>query len=733
MQSGNDINLEASNLTANNQINLNAQNDVNIEAVNDVYYTDVQSTKKGRFSKKTQRDMTYKESVVQSNLKGENIIISSDTGSVTLESGNLKADKNIIVDAKGDINIVAKEYKEGELHQTSKSSFGGLIKSEYKYDKDNLKIKSTEITADNMILDAKEINVQASRIKANEVEISTEILNMISSKERLYENEYSNKGGIITATIENKGQIKEIVIPATIEVNDRLIFNKKDITDQLETDNLIKVLSSQGNLSEEQINLVKQIANDNDWHTKTTTLSATGALIVQAIVTYFTASAGSGLTSSISNVALKAATNAAIQSVISQITVQLATSAITGNSLQLDVNSIAKGAVSAGVLTYANALAYNQFDINTTQQLSNLQLAQKTLIDTTTQTAVYGRSFTDNLLFNAGNTIQSKLSNIIGDNYINEELNYTTHKLAHLTSGAIGATIRKEDLVSGALGAVSGEVIGEAVGINLIKDGDFTQSDEKIVKLTSSLGTIFTAGALGKDAKVALNSSNVAVDNNIVPLLAILAGVTATQSYLNSPEDEDDIKTGITGSENLLLGIGTVLKAREIYQGGKTAVTSVMKYDPSLSLTGAGVATGISAHSNYDKYNGAEYATHVATDGTISYLVGKYIPAGQNIASSLGYGALGGSLSGASTQLLHQASDIYYGNQTTMNYQSIFFNSIIEGTAGATGKFYNNMGDMINGGHIINDVIDLGISQSFKPAVEWHMSTPRDQAKQESE
>ncbi len=169
MQSGNDINLEASNLTANNQINLNAQNNVNIEAVNDVYYTDVQSTKKGRFSKKTQRDMTYKESVVQSNLKGENIIISSDTGSVTLESGNLKADQNIIVDAKEDINVVSKQYKEGGLHQTSKSSWGGLKKSVSidKFDNLNLKEAQLQTEALNVILKSgKDINIIASDINS---------------------------------------------------------------------------------------------------------------------------------------------------------------------------------------------------------------------------------------------------------------------------------------------------------------------------------------------------------------------------------------------------------------------------------------------------------------------------------------------------------------------------------------------------------------------------------------
>ena len=62
-------------------------------------------------------------------------------------------------------------------------------------------------------------------------------------------------------------------------------------------------------------------------------------------------------------------------------------------------------------------------------------------------------------------------------------------------------------------------MIGEAVGTNLIKDGEFSKSDEKIVKLSSSLGTIFTAEALGKDAQTSYNSSNIAVENNTIYLL----------------------------------------------------------------------------------------------------------------------------------------------------------------------------------------------------------------------
>ncbi|MEN5388109.1 hemagglutinin repeat-containing protein [Aliarcobacter skirrowii] len=98
MQSANDINLQASKLKAKEDINLNASNDVNVEALNNEYYRDRQITTKGAFSKKTTRDMEYKESVNSSEFNAENIYISSGND-VNLQATKLKAKENIVVDA----------------------------------------------------------------------------------------------------------------------------------------------------------------------------------------------------------------------------------------------------------------------------------------------------------------------------------------------------------------------------------------------------------------------------------------------------------------------------------------------------------------------------------------------------------------------------------------------------------------------------------------------------------
>ena len=494
LNSGNNINLEASKLNANNQINLNAINDVNVTAVNDIHYTDVQTSKKGTFSKKTQRDMSYKEDVVSSELNAKDIYITSGNN-INLEAVNINAKNEKIAHAQNSLNILAKIYKEGELHHTSKSSFGGMIKNEYKYEKDNLKIKSSEITANNVILDAKTINLEASKLKANQIEITTDILNMISSKESLYENEFSNKGGILTATIENKGKIEEIVIPSTIEVNDKLIFNKKDITSQLESDNLVKILSSQGNLTDEQINLIKQIANSKEWHDKTTTLSGVGALIITVIVIYFTAGAGAGIAGTLSGAtaagasvtATQTATQAAIQAVIqtvaTQASVQLAGSVITGNKVDLDLDSIAKSAVTAGVLSYANGLVNG---------IDNLDKVTKTVANTTiqsgVQSVVFKTDFKDSLVSNlamAGSDLLAKETFYeVGNTSMEKSVVYENElykdgglvkTLLHSATGAGIAAINNEDILAGALSAGVRELISP-LSENYSKEGQLLAS-----------------------------------------------------------------------------------------------------------------------------------------------------------------------------------------------------------------------------------------------------------------
>ncbi|QOG12437.1 filamentous hemagglutinin N-terminal domain-containing protein [Arcobacter sp. FWKO B] len=515
MQTQDNMTFENTNIKSNENITLTSNN-------GNVTISSQEKKEDYNFNLKNGYNKGSSIANIASNVDGKNVTINANR--INVISSNLTSKENLTLQAQEGINIEAlndMEYKDTKI-KTSK----GFIGKETKKDETSKStVISSTLNGKSINIDAQTLSIQGSTLTAEQAVIISEIMELVSLKNSEYENHFRDKSGVFTRTIASKGSVSEEIVPALIQVQEQLKFNKKDITDQLTTDNIIKTLSSEYNLTHEQINLVKATLNNQQWDDKTTSLSGLGAIIVAIVVTVITAGAGAAVVGAATTTATTAATTATLtttiqtavaQSLVTGVTTQLATSAITGNSFKLDTDSLIKGAVSAGVLTYANTLAYNQFDINTTPQLTNTQLAQKTLIDTTTQTAIYGGSFTDNLLFNAGNTVQGKLSNLIGDNYINGELNYATHKLAHLGSGAIGSAIRGEDLKSGALGAITGEVIGEAVGTRLTNENYYTEKEKDIIRLSSQLGTVMTASALGKDAKAALNSSIISVENNII-------------------------------------------------------------------------------------------------------------------------------------------------------------------------------------------------------------------------
>ena len=128
---------------------------------------------------------------------------------------------------------------------------------------------------------------------------------------------------------------------ATAQVNaQKITLNGKTLLeDKLKPENLLKQLSSEYNLNEAQISQVKAELTNKEWYDKTTTLSQMGMIIVQAAVTVLTAGAGTAFVAGI-DATVDAMVNAAINSMITQTLTQLATAAITGNKLDLDINTL---------------------------------------------------------------------------------------------------------------------------------------------------------------------------------------------------------------------------------------------------------------------------------------------------------------------------------------------------------------------------------------------------------
>lgn len=292
---------------------------------------------------------------ISSSINANSISMNADTllvnaSDVTAANDmNIKADNIAITSGEDRIYTDSKYERKGGF-------MGGGKKTADTSDKKE--VVSSTLSAKNLNIDTKSLSIQGSKLTAEQANIASEVIELISLKNSDYESHFSDSSGMMTRTILSKGHIKEEVVPALIEVRNQLIINNKDVTNQLQTDNLVKTITSQSGLSVEQVKLVEAYAKSEEWDKHMTSLTGMGSIIIAAIVTVCTMGAGTGVVAAAMegmNAAVQAAVQAAIQSMVVQATTSLVTAAITGNSPVLDASSLIKSAVLAGVTSMANS------------------------------------------------------------------------------------------------------------------------------------------------------------------------------------------------------------------------------------------------------------------------------------------------------------------------------------------------------------------------------------------
>ena len=400
--------------------------------------------------------------------------------------------------------------------QTDKSSFEGLSKSSSKLNDTTISQSSSNLFSANSIdLKANNINVIASNLKSTNIDIQAKLLNLISSKETNSHTEFKTRSGIITATIEDKGSIKEIEIPAVIEVDNKFILNGKDITNKLDTktydkisnslnsfelkEKVLKELSSNKTLNIKEINQIKATLNSKEWNDKTTILSGIGTLIATAVTTYLTAGAGSAFAASLGTTGASAATTAAVtNAVITNTSIQASNMILSNGKVKFDIDSLTKSALSAGIgsmassyinsstyLTNSNLISSNYLDI------SYADIAN-TLSSSAIQSGIYGTNFKDSLLSNISSSTGNYLFNKAGDIGV-----VTNSKDGSLTKTAL------HSLVGGSVNAIQGESFLDGAVISGINEllsplSSNLNKDEQI--LTSQLTGILTGALINSEA-----------------------------------------------------------------------------------------------------------------------------------------------------------------------------------------------------------------------------------------
>ena len=499
-----DINLAGSNLNAGNTLDLSANNVV-LTTTQQVSVFD-----SGNAQNYLKENSTTN---LKSQVKANNINIDV-VEQVNIKGASIQADNQINIQSKVLDIASAKDTSFSELHSESKGDlFGGG------HDDTTITSTSTNIQS---TLQAKDINitssltqVQASKVKANTIKITTDLLNLVSDKDLDFKQVKTDSSGLLTKTITDKGHNKQTKIVAQLDATDQLNINNQQLTS---TQQQLKQLSSADALNAQLAQQLKaqgitlndiKISNSS-WDESSTTLSGLGKIIVQLAANAIVPGAGGGFI------------NAAMASVQTQLASAVLTAGITGNDLDIDPKAILKTALTAGANQYAldqyGASSIDADGLKTTTYNSEIDFStnlqnglQNTVITTTVSTAINGGSLADNLESNLANSIlttsTAKGANIIGTNKAN--LGEIGHKVAHAALGCAGAKIQGKDCSSGAVGAVSGEIIAEQLG----KNADL--SDKDVVAI-SRVGTAVVTQGLGKDVEVADKAGVNAVENNFL-------------------------------------------------------------------------------------------------------------------------------------------------------------------------------------------------------------------------
>ncbi|MCZ4371320.1 hemagglutinin repeat-containing protein [Vibrio diazotrophicus] len=138
MESGKDITLSGTAVSATDSVDMSAKGDVNILAVNDSSYHFDQTVSKKSFGRSsTTTNEIYREKVKGSSISAgdsisikaqnlDSVVTAGGDSDINIIGSALNANNEVTLSADGDVTLAAQTYKEFERHETVKKGFGGL-------------------------------------------------------------------------------------------------------------------------------------------------------------------------------------------------------------------------------------------------------------------------------------------------------------------------------------------------------------------------------------------------------------------------------------------------------------------------------------------------------------------------------------------------------------------------------------------------------------------------------
>ena len=438
------------------------------------------------------------------------------------------------------------------------------------------------------LIDAKTVNLQTntgviikgSQIQATTVNFMANFLNLISDKNSESYSSFSDSSGVLTRTIINQGYVKETAVDAKVDAQKITLNGKILLEDKLKPENLLKQLSSEYNLNEAQISQVKAELTNKEWYDKTTTLSQMGMIIVQAtamVLTYGTlGSAISGISGNIvTNATAQTMVNAAISSMTSQLIAQLATAAITGNKIELDVNTLLTNSLKAAALAGLTA----QIDTNLGLDKDNLSFAEKStkqILHGIATKAVYGGNLESILATSVGNVAFDYIGHSVysNDSQFPQLRDAIPKTVIHSLVGGTLAELAGGDFSQGAISTATSHTVAEYIDNNFVQDivnDKMTQEQaDAYIKAISSVvsGAAVLAtheNVTNEELKIAQDLGQSVVEYNNLKALKAVVNATKKLKEVYSKKGTisvDDLKTNLkdVGKEEALSILENVIE-----------------------------------------------------------------------------------------------------------------------------------------------------------------------------
>ena len=593
-------------LLANNDLNIKgakiqSEGDLNLQAKN-IDITTVET--KDQYDIKYHNGHSKGQSTThhESSLDGKNVQINAQE-IINITGSTLNADNDLTLHAQAVLLNSAHNTQSHDSKFKDKGFFGQ--KHESQAQGQFTQVVSTELQANNLQISTHTLQLVGSTIEAEIADIEAEMIKLISDKDTSYENAFSDSSNILTRTIKTKGQHKETAVESAIQASKLIVNDQETIKQTLDADQLIARISSEHpELSNDQIELIQANLTNKEWNEQITTLSETGAILVQAVVTYLTAGAASGVANS-SSAALNAAVDAAIQNMIQQATTQAVTGAITGN-YQFDLNAIAEGAIKSGITAgfdqYTNGLLA-EHKLNGLKGES-LSLAQKAA----TQTALYGGDFKENLTNTLVTDLAAKSANAIGDK---TDAGSLANISSHAALGCGAAAAQGQDCASGAAGGALSATLAPHIAKAVDNDnGIFTEDEVAQGRLYTQLASTLLLSNTDLDLATADQAAQNELDNNLYGhvilgikgvseeiMVQVLDGMVEGKTFSEAVADLDYSDAALSGLTNMVtMGAASIEKMNRMAKAygklkkSKQANNVKGQPDPNYTPNAGGVA-----------------------------------------------------------------------------------------------------------------------------------------------